>query len=39
MNVTYRGTSTPMPLDPKREDPKEAYLLNRTWVSPRVSLD
>jgi hypothetical protein len=26
----YTGTSTPMPLYPRREGPKEAYLLNRS---------
>jgi len=39
MDVTYKGTSTSMPLYPRRECSKEAYLLNRSWVGPTVSLD
>jgi len=38
MNVTYTGTSTPMTLYPSRDGPKEAYLLDGSWVGPRVSL-
>jgi len=39
MDVTYTDTSTPMPFYPRREGPKEAYLLNRRQMGPIVSLD
>jgi hypothetical protein len=39
MGVTYTGTCTPMPLYPRRKGPKEAYLLCRSGVGPRISPD